>query len=246
MVPIVYPLISFEVPSSTVAYNAVLETIIVTNGNVTEYLKESTQFDKSVLLSSMFLAVWAVGTVILFIALCVKLKMIRSLFTQQEVIHTEQIGNCKVYFSNGELSSFSFFNSIYINNNDKQDEILKHEQLHVQYKHSLELVFTEIICILCWWNPLLWLLKREIKINQECMVDQKMIDMGFDRKRYQYSLLTETIKNTSISIINNFNVSQLKKRITMMNKKRTNKFGYSKYLLMMVLPAMLLLVMICK
>lgn len=144
--------------------------------------------------------------------------------------------------NNEYISSFSFFNHIFIHKTDHNTEqkIIQHEKLHIKYHHSLELIFVELISITFWWNPMIWIIKKEIKLNHEYMVDQKIIERGENKKNYQYSLLTESIKNTSISITNQFNVSQLKQRIRMMNKKRTNQLAYGKYLFFMIFPMLLL------
>ena len=80
-----------------------------------------------------------------------------------------------------------------------------------------------------------------MKINLEYLADQGVIAEGYDKKHYQYTLLHSTTKNTGISIINNFNVSQLKKRISMMNKKRSPLILSAKYLLVLPLLGLLLI-----
>lgn len=242
IIPFVYPLITLQLSENVTEYNAVLQTIIVTGESVNGFLNEQKNWHNNLSMYNILIIIWLIGSIFLSLSFFMKLKMIYTLFNRRKYMKVEKINNCKVYYSEDDrLSSFSFFRSIFINNKDNisKQEILQHELLHIKYYHSIEIIFAEIMTIVFWWNPLVWFIKNEIKINQECMVDQKMIDSGFDKKQYQYALLNETIKNTSISIINNFNVSQLKKRICMMNKKRTNQIGYLKYLIMIMIPATL-------
>jgi TonB family protein len=150
-----------------------------------------------------------------------------------------------VKMKNNLLSPFSFFNWIFINaeNNDahKLKEIIAHEQVHARQCHSADNLLAELLCAFFWWNPFAWLIKREIKINLEYLADQGVLDLGYNCKEYQYILLQVSNKNTGISLINNFNVSQLKKRIIMMNRKKSSALASLKYLLIVPIGITLLL-----
>jgi len=132
-------------------------------------------------------------------------------------------------------SPFSFFKWIFIDPDTRTErdmaEIIAHEQVHVNQYHSIDVLLSEILCVCFWWNPFVWLLKKEIKINLEYLADEGVLKAGFNSKEYQYILLQTTNKNTGIPLINNFNVSQLKKRIIMMNKNKTSIGKAAKYLL---------------
>jgi len=158
---------------------------------------------------------------------------------------TEDFSTCRIIrINDNETSPFSFFRWIFINtansSNDKLEEVLAHEQVHVSQYHSVDVMLYELLCICFWWNPFAWLLKREMKINLEYLADEGVLRAGFDSKEYQYILLKATNKNTGIPLINNFNVSQLKKRIAMMNKKETYIVKAAKYLLAVPLGLSLL------
>jgi TonB family protein len=139
-----------------------------------------------------------------------------------------------------KVSPFSFFRWIFISpddhNKQKLDEIITHEQAHVRQLHSIDTIVSELLCILFWWNPFAWLMKKEIKINLEYLADQGVLQAGYDSKEYQYILLQVSNKNTSgPAIISYFNVSRLKKRIAMMNRKDSPALASFKYLL--IVPA---------
>lgn len=140
---------------------------------------------------------------------------------------------------------FSFFKWIFINptlyeSHDLQ-EILAHEKTHVDQLHSLDVMFSELLCALFWINPAVWLLKREIRRNLEFLADKRVVASGFDRKAYQYHLLRLTCTSAAAQIVNKFNVTPLKKRIMMMNKKRTSKMGLVKYALLFPVVGLLVL-----
>jgi len=139
---------------------------------------------------------------------------------------------------------FSFFKWIFIpskTNIKNLHEIIIHENEHIRQMHSIDVLVSELFCAVFWWNPFAWLLKKEIKLNLEYLADQGVLEKGFDSHEYQYALLNSSQGKTGIPITNNFNVSQLKKRITMMNKKKTPKVLSSKYLLAVPVAALLLL-----
>lgn len=156
------------------------------------------------------------------------------------------INGVRVYDMKEEDCPFSFFGWIFINtekhNRQELNEIISHEQTHSQQWHSVDVVFAELFGICFWINPFVWLLKKEICLNLEFLADNQVIKGGTDSKAYQYHLLRLTYRKKVATISNNFNVSPLKKRIKMMNKKPTKGIGKAKYAFFLPLTAALLLV----
>lgn len=141
---------------------------------------------------------------------------------------------------------FSFFGWIFVHlpelTPESRQEVLTHELTHVRQGHSLDVVFSELITIVCWMNPFMWLLKSEIRLNLEYLADNKVTESMESPKEYQYHLLGLANQNRQTGLYNHFNVSHLKNRIVMMNKKRTCTTGRIKYALFAPLAAALLLV----
>lgn len=154
------------------------------------------------------------------------------------------INGIRVKCLNGSSGPFSFFGWIFLNpatvKEDELDEILTHEMAHVKQRHSVDVLFAEMVSICCWMNPFAWLLKREVRLNLEFLADKRVVEAGFATKSYQYHLLGLAYGH-KYGLSNNFNFSHLKKRIIMMNKKKSNGTGRIKYALFMV-PAFALLV----
>ncbi|WP_025883673.1 TonB family protein [Segatella paludivivens] len=141
---------------------------------------------------------------------------------------------------------FSFFKWIFLNkeglSDEELNEIIIHERTHVNQWHSLDSIFSEMFCIFCWFNPFAWLMKRDVRINLEFLADESVLAEGNARKAYQYHLLGLAYHSPKTDIANNFNVLPLKKRIKMMNKRRTKEIAKTKYLLFAPLAAALLFV----
>ncbi|MFC2298284.1 MAG: TonB family protein [Prevotella nigrescens] len=159
---------------------------------------------------------------------------------------TTDINGTKVYLLESDEGPFSFFNWIFISptkhNRQEIDEIMTHELAHCRQLHSIDVLFTELFAIVFWANPFVWLLKREVRLNLEYLADNNVLAGGTDSKKYQYHLLGLAYRKNVATISNNFNVLPLKKRIKMMNKKRTKRIAKVKYALYIPLAAALLVV----
>ena len=157
-----------------------------------------------------------------------------------------QIGHTNIHLLPKADGPFSFFRWIFVHpsshTEEELNEILAHEQAHVRQWHSIDVVISELACIFCWFNPFAWLMKREIRTNLEYMADARVLENGYDSKTYQYHLLGLSHQKAAATIYNNFNVLPLKKRIKMMNKKRTKEIGRTKYLMFLPLAALLMII----
>ena len=156
------------------------------------------------------------------------------------------IKGIKVHIIEKNESPFSFFRWIFVNPEVRYEsqlqEILIHEQCHVEQKHSIDVVLAELFTIVCWFNPFAWLLKREIRLNLEYLADLYVVQVGCDQKSYQYHLLGMTYHKNVSTILNNFNDLLLKKRIKMMNRRRSRLIVKAKYTLLIPVTATLLVV----
>jgi TonB-dependent SusC/RagA subfamily outer membrane receptor len=150
----------------------------------------------------------------------------------------------KIFQVDKNIVPFSFGNSIFINREQhgeyEMQEIIRHEFIHVKQKHSADMIWAEVLCILNWYNPFAWLIKKVICQNLEFIADQQLLKNGLDKKEYQY-LLLKVAGGASFRITNQFNFSFLRKRIAMMNKMKSTKVQLVKFLFILPLLAVLLL-----
>jgi hypothetical protein len=110
----------------------------------------------------------------------------------------------------------------------------------VKQKHTHDIIWSELLCILNWYNPFAWLIRKAIRQNLEFIADDKVLEQGLDKRKYQYLLLKVT-GNNHFSIANQFNFSSLKKRIAMMNKMKSARAQLIKFLFIVPLVAVMLL-----
>ena len=179
------------------------------------------------------------------------LRMVWQLFSIIRLVvvsRKQEVEGITVHLLKGEGSPFSFFRWIFMYpstlDGKQLHEVMVHECTHVSGLHSLDTIFSELFSIACWFNPFAWLMKQEVRMNLEYLADESVLSDGNARKSYQYHLLGLAYRqsNESTKIANNFNLLPLKKRIKMMNKRRTSEIGKAKYLLFAPLAGALLMV----
>jgi len=148
-------------------------------------------------------------------------------------------GICLVIHQAG-FAPFSWMKYIVISQTDLDEngtDILIHEEAHIRNRHSLDLLLVELCVWLQWFNPAAWLLKQELQNVHEYEADEAVLRQGIDAKRYQMLLIKKAVGARLYSIANSFNHSSLKKRITMMIRKKSNPWARVKYLYVLPLAA---------
>ncbi len=155
---------------------------------------------------------------------------------------TIEVDNYKIIETNKKHAPYSFWNRIFMNPSQYAPEtylqILKHEQMHIKGKHSIDMLLVEFLVMLQWFNPFAWLYRKAIDNNLEYLTDDSMLTIGEDKEVYQMNLLKVSTPNMPTGLATGYNQSFLKKRILMMNsKKSTAKSGW-KYLIIIPLLAL--------
>ena len=193
----------------------------------------------------MLLGIYWAGVAVLSLRLVWQLFSIIRLVV---ISRKQEVEGITVHLLKGEGSPFSFFRWVFMYPSTLEGrqlhEVMVHECTHVSGLHSLDTLFSELFSIACWFNPFAWLMKQEVRMNLEYLADESVLSDGNARKSYQYHLLGLAYRqpNESTKIANNFNLLPLKKRIKMMNKRRTSEIGKAKYLLFAPLAGALLMV----
>ena len=193
----------------------------------------------------MLLGIYWAGVAVLSLRLVWQLFSIIRLAV---ISRKQEVEGITVHLLRGEGSPFSFFRWVFMYPSTLEGkqlhEVMVHECTHVSGLHSLDTLFSELFSIACWFNPFAWLMKQEVRMNLEYLADESVLSDGNARKSYQYHLLGLAYRQPkdSTKIANNFNLLPLKKRIKMMNKRRTSEIGKAKYLLFAPLAGVLLMV----
>ncbi|MGC6429889.1 MAG: M56 family metallopeptidase [Jejuia sp.] len=134
-------------------------------------------------------------------------------------------------------SAFSFFNYVFLGEGiNKQDEntILQHEAIHVKHRHSLDLLCFELLKIVLWFNPLIYMFQNRLGTLHEYIADAEASKLQTKNNYYQ-NLLAQVFETNKLSFINSFfKQSLIKKRIIMLQKSKTKKIKLLKFA--MIIP----------
>jgi beta-lactamase regulating signal transducer with metallopeptidase domain len=133
-------------------------------------------------------------------------------------------------------AAFSFFNLLFLNPSvQEKNTILKHEMVHIQQRHSLDIIFFEIIQIVSWFNPITYFIKKEIKLLHEYIADDITTDKDIHKHQYAMFLIQNSFGIVPNQLTNQiFNQSILKRRINMLNKEKST--GRARLKLLFALP----------
>ena len=131
----------------------------------------------------------------------------------------------ELMISDADIPPFSWMKWIVMSSKDLESgnrHILEHEKAHVRLRHSLDVLLMDLISAFQWFNPTIWLLRRDLRAIHEFEADDSVLKGGADIKEYQYSLIRKAVSASGYSITNSFNHSIFKNRITMMSKPKAS------------------------
>ena len=140
-------------------------------------------------------------------------------------------------------SPFSWFGHIVASEEDVRqyrDMILSHELAHIRLRHSWDVMAVDVAMCLWWFNPAMWLVRRELQSLHEYQADEAVLRAGADAKNYQMLLIKRAVGSRLHSVANCLNHSNLKNRITMMCKNQSSRWAATKALLVVPMVAVAL------
>ena len=137
-----------------------------------------------------------------------------------------------------EVAPFSWWQFVVISRADwaqNGDTILRHERAHVRLRHGYDRVAMNLLAVFAWWNPAVWLLRRELSILHEFQADRAVLRSGVDPRQYQLLLIRKSVGDRAFAVAESFNHSSLKTRIAMMLKPKTSPWAQLKTLVLVPL-----------
>ena len=144
-----------------------------------------------------------------------------------------------------EITPFAYFSKIFIPASKMEESsfesILAHEKSHLSQYHFVDLFLIEIVTIVQWFNPIVWLYERSLKEVHEYMADDEVLKQGVSKGNYQALLVNQALGGPVFTISHQFNQSLILKRIIMMTKMKTPQLAKLKVLLFIPLTAVLLM-----
>lgn len=160
-----------------------------------------------------------------------------SLLCLRRMIRGGRVAECadgvKTVVAKGDVSPFSWMGNIIISEKDYRDRpeyILLHERAHIAGRHSFDILLCDLLIVFQWFNPAAWLLKAELQSVHEYEADRRVLSSGVNASEYQLLLIRKAVGDKLFSMANNLTQSSLKKRITMMLKKKSNPWSRARML----------------
>ena len=174
------------------------------------------------------------GALLASLYFCFKLYQLYRLRKRGSIRHFPNF--TRIVVKNSELA-FSFFRSVFLGDKivaREHQSIIEHELVHIEQKHTWDLLFFELMRIVGWFNPLVYVYQGRISELHEFIADAK-VAKAHKKEQYEF-LLSQVFQTEKISFINQFFRSSLiKKRIIMLQKSRSKRVWQLKYLLLVPL-----------
>lgn len=204
-------------PTVDMVRQAVLLPEVLINGNASEQSVWSW--------ADIMTCIYIIGVVAIFTMTVVQTASLILRLRQCEHI-TDNRGNT-IVLTDCATSPFCLFHYIVMSRDDyanNRSYILTHEQEHIRLGHSIDLIILQFATIIQWFNPFVWLIGKNLKAIHEFEVDEAVLNKGIDATQYQKFLVIKAVGNRLQPFANNLNKESLKRRIIMMNQKRSNRW----------------------
>lgn len=183
--------------------------------------------------------------VLISVSLCVKfIYGLYVIFKLKQTNNKQSFNNINVYFTIEPNTPFSFLNSIFWNNNIDIEsavgkQVLAHELVHINQKHSYDKIAMQLCLIAGWFNPFFWILNKELGMIHEFIADKKSIPNA-NKAQFAQMLLSTNFVTKSPTFSNPFFLSPIKRRLNMLTKNKLPKFSYAQRIL--ALPIFMVIV----
>lgn len=225
-------------PEYAVSYDEV-DSKKFSDGNTTVSVNQQTNNSSSFGLLQLLFIIYIGGLLFFATRLC---ALVYGVFRFIKKNKTVVKNGYVMVFIKEEVPSFSFLKWVFVNKealkHEEFEQVLAHEKVHVQHKHSVDLLLAHIITTFQWFNPLTWRLQKSLKTCHEYIADRQVLNQGHELFDYQSLLLSQLISIRSVELVNNFNLLSIKKRIAMMNKIKSGRIA--KFKAILIIPMLVI------
>lgn len=232
------PFLNISSPVKNLHYSYFIPEVEIIGNMATEKVVNNEAF-------SVFQILWYIY---ILVSAFLLLRFLLRLYNLQRFIsQNRSLKQGKVFIIKTDMNHapFSFFNYMVINDNNvnknDREKIIEHESVHIRQYHSVDLLIIEILTIIQWFNPFIWLYKPALKELHEYLADREVLKKGTNLSLYQQILLNFQLKKEFFTLVNNFNYSLTKKRFIMMTKTKPALRANIKFLVLLPLLAFLLI-----
>ena len=194
-----------------------LETISAEEAVTPSIETNKMDFVKTIFQPSIIFAVFIIGLVCRLLYIAKSFRHLRRMIKDSEQHSLEDGVTLAVV--DLPVAPFSWMHTIVLSRIDYEEcnpSILAHERGHIQQHHSWDIVFVEVLTALQWFNPVVWLLRRDLRTVHEYEADASVLSSGSDVSQYIQLLMRKAMGTKACILANGINNSTIKKRINMM------------------------------
>lgn len=193
-------------------------------------------------LADVLLAVYAAGAGLFLLLFLIRIGRLALLAGR---CGCERRRGLKIVLCGRSGASFSFFNFVFLDRESVPagdfDRILAHELAHVRQLHSFDIVLSEVLTVIQWFNPFVWPYRRSLRETHEYLADRAVIAQGCGLARYQLLIVEQHVGGRLLELASSFRTSQIKRRIAMLSKQQTK--GLARWKPLLILPLALVFVL---
>ena len=171
------------------------------------------------------ITIYLIGVIVSLVVFLIKIWQIKSLIKDHKFTK-KHLGDYTIVLTEGQLPTFTFMNYLFLDNakdlEEKDiDQIIKHEETHIKQRHSYDIIIMEILGVLIWFNPFIYILKKSIKENHEYLADSSAKEL-VGTKQYAILLIKQVARRNKVPLVNFFSMALTKKRIQMLTTAAKN------------------------
>jgi len=223
---LVIPFITIRITSNIMVSNNIQQltgaTVVLIQGE-----KMSTKPQNLLNIQNILIFFYLIGVIILFVRFVLNISNIIRKISSSAIIN---YAKSKLVLIETSSLPYSFFRYVFVNrldfeSNNIGNELIIHEQTHCNQYHSIDILMIELIKIVLWYNPFVWLFGKAIQLNHEYLADHKVLS-DCNLYEYQNTLINLVFRNNSTYLASNFNYSLTKKRLIMMTKNKSKSAIY--------------------
>ena len=182
------------------------------------------QKDKTAVLLQILLAAYLAGLIVMLLLRVRSILKVSAIVRRGETV--ERGDGYRIVVTDKNVSPFSWLGTIVVRQKDYagiDSNVLRHEKAHIAHGHPLELMVVDFMSLFQWFNPAVWVLRRDLCLVHEQQADADVLNSLSDARPYQFMLLSQSQGGLAFNIVASFNGNGVESRIDMMNRKRSGR-----------------------
>ena len=191
----------------------------------------------------VLLALYIAGAIATLVLYLISAQKMNRVIRRAEKTELE---GCRLLLLDENIPSFSWGRTVVMGRKDLEENpaIFTHEQMHVQCRHSLDLLLFLPLQLLFWWNPLVWVTREELRLLHEYEADEGVLQKGINATQYQLLLVRKAVGEQRFSLASGFQHAKLKNRIEMMLKPTSS--GWMRWSYLALIPVLAVFMFACN